>query len=295
MRVLRIVSFWRPLPAGIGEAQRPVIARCSAMQRLENTPKSSAPLADDASAPAREFHQSPPSPGLRPSGLSLVARDRRRLATSRAAWSAALNWFAVRASTWPRPTRRSTASDACVCISRARTAQSFSSARRFWLRARPRRGGEATIERLSLAQTPLPADLAYSSRSMSLACLAAGIYADVGTHDRAGAGRVNYGGQAMRMILAAAVLAALALPASARTTLTARNGISWTIALTCACLSAPGACRTPHNGRRAHTMAMPGRGGGLSSDGRSRCVADGLLPGLPCLAGQVNQFLVSCK
>ena len=46
---------------------------------------------------------------------------------------------------------------------------------------------------------------------------------------------------------------------------------SWTIAPTCACLSAPGACPTLHNGRRAHTMAMPGAAGGLPSDGRGRC------------------------
>jgi hypothetical protein len=59
----------------------------------------------------------------------------------------------------------------------------------------------------------------------------------------------------MKMILAAAVLAALALP---RAHTTARNGISWTMAPTYACLSAPGAYRTRRNGRRVHTMAMPG-------------------------------------
>src|SRR5580704_4897177 len=61
-----------------------------------------------------------------------------------------------------------------------------------------------------------PYPLRRSSRSMSSACLAAGIYASVGAHDRAGPGRPTTEDKAMRMILAAAVLAALALQASAK-------------------------------------------------------------------------------
>jgi hypothetical protein len=96
---------------------------------------------------------------------------------------------------------------------------------------------------------------------MSSACLAAGIYAGVGAHDRAGAGRANHGGQAKHWLFRRAP----------RTTRTTHNGISWTGAPTCACLSVPGACRTRRNGRRAHTRALTGRAHGLSSDGRGRC------------------------
>jgi hypothetical protein len=80
-------------------------------------------------------------------------------------------------------------------------------------------------------------------------------------HDRAGAGRANHGGQAKHWLFRRAP----------RTTRTTHNGISWTGAPTCACLSVPGACRTRRNGRRAHTRALTGRAHGLSNDGRGRC------------------------